>query len=245
MPARGRTRLAVIVRRPVLALAALAACGSAERQGPTLDDLVIEKLPAGSGDRQVGVAGEPLGEELRIRVTRDGEPMEGVTVYWSTFQGTMDPATDLTDADGVSTSRWTTLYLYLEQEAFAGLEPDTAPRSVGSILPHQVRFTAIATPDPDAANTVRVVNDRFEPSGITVAVGDTVNWYWLPGSTGHNIVPDVDAPGSSGPPTAYPKFLSFRFTIPGVYRYYCQVHGGPGGAGMSGSVTVLPAPPTE
>ncbi|HEX6105643.1 MAG TPA: plastocyanin/azurin family copper-binding protein [Gemmatimonadales bacterium] len=220
------------------ALVLLAACGSDDSQAPTLDDLVIEKLPDDSGDQQVGVAGEPLARDLRIRVTRDGEPVEGVTVYWSTYQGTMDPAIDLTGADGTSSSRWTTLYLYLEQEAFAGLEPDTMVRAVSSVLPHQVRFTAIATPDPDAANTVQVTNDRFEPAGITVAIGDTVNWYWLPGSTGHNIVPDEAAPGSSGPPTGYPKFLSFRFMQPGTYRYYCQVHGGPGGAGMAGSVTV-------
>ena len=227
-------------RLPAAALALLLACGSDDRQAPTLDDFVIEKLPDNSGDKQVGVAGEPLGQDLRIRVTRDGEPVEGVTVYWSTFQGTMTPDIDLTDADGISTSRWTTLYLYLEQESFAGLEPDTIPRAVSSILPHQVRFTAIAAPDPAAPNSIAVLNDRFEPAAMTVSVGDTVNWVWDPGAAAHNIVPDADAPGSSGPPTAYPKFLSFRFMVPGVYRYHCQVHGAPGGIGMSGIVTVQP-----
>jgi hypothetical protein len=31
------------------------------------------------------------------------------------------------------------------------------------------------------------------------------------------------------------------FSQPGVYRFYCVVHGGPGGEGMSGRVTVLNA----
>ena len=30
------------------------------------------------------------------------------------------------------------------------------------------------------------------------------------------------------------------FTTPGTFRYYCQVHGGPNGVGMSGTVTVNP-----
>jgi len=243
--ARSASTSAYVRRLPAAGLVLLLACGSDDRHAPSLDDLVIEKLAESSGDKQVGVAGEPLGQDLRIRVTRDGQPAEGVTVYWSTFQGTMTPDIDVTDADGISTSRWTTLYLYLEQESFAGLEPDTIPRAVSSILPHQVRFTAIAAPDPTASNSVAVLDDRFEPAAMTVSVGDTVNWVWDPGAGAHNIVPDADAPGSSGPPTAYPKFLSFRFMVPGVYRYHCQVHGAPGGVGMAGTVTVQPDPPSD
>jgi len=224
----------------------LGACASDDRQAPAAGDLVLEKAPTNSGDKQVGVAAEPLPQELRARVTRDGDPVEGVTVYWSTRQGSMSPATDLTDADGISSSRWTTKYVYVEQEAFAGLEPDTIPHVVGSILPGMIMYTAIAAPDPEAGNTVQVLNDRFEPASITISVGDTVNWFWQVNSVAHNVVPDDgNAPGTSGAPTAYPKFLSFRFVIPGVYHYHCAVHGEPGGVGMSGSVTVLPPGPTD
>lgn len=233
----------------VATLGLLAACGSGDRQSPSNGDLVIEKAPTNSGDRQVGVAGEPLEQDFRVLVTRDGEPAEGVTIYWTTMQGSMDPATDLTDADGISASRWTTKYVYVEQEAFASLDPVTGPRVPGSILPDMVMFTAIAAPDPDAANSVLVVSDggnRFEPASITVTAGDTVNWFWPVGSTGHNIVPDDgNSPATSGAPTGYPKFLSFRFMIPGVYHYHCAVHGAGGGAGMSGSVTVLPLSPAD
>jgi plastocyanin len=230
-------------------IALLAACAADDRQAPATADLVIEKSPTNSGDRQVGVAGEPLKQDFRALVTRDGEPAAGVTVYWTTMQGSISPATDLTDADGISASRWTTKVLYTEQEAYASLQPVRGSRVPGSILPGMIEFRAIATPDPNAANTVHVLSDggnRFQPASITVILGDTVNWLWPVGSADHNIVPDDGTlPPTSGAPTGYPKFLSFRFMIPGVYHYHCAVHGGPAGVGMSGSVTVLPLPATD
>ena len=238
--------------KPVLLAAAvgsLAACGPDDRQAPTTADLVIEKAPERSGDQQVGVAGEPLPEDLRARVTRDGDPVEGVTVYWTTMQGTMNPPSDVTDADGLSASRWTTQRSYLEEEAFASLDPVTGPRVPGSVLPGMIMYTALAYPDPEDGNAVLVLSEgghRFEPAEKTIMVGDTVNWFWPAGSGVHNVVPDAgDAPATSGAPAAYPKFLSFTFAIPGVYRYHCAVHGAPGGVGMSGTVTVLPPPPLD
>ncbi len=228
-------------------LAACGACTAGERQAPSPDDFVIAKPDSNSGDRQVGVAGQPLGQDFRAVVTRGGRPVAGVTVYWTTGQGTMDPVTDVTDADGITASRWTTEVLYTQQEAYASLEPVTGPRAPGSVLPGMIQFTALAYPDPAAPNTVHVLSDggnRFEPASITVAVGDTVNWLWTAGSTGHNIVPDDgDQPATSGAPHDYPKFLSFRFMSPGTYRYHCAVHGGPGGVGMAGSVTVVSEAP--
>jgi plastocyanin len=231
-----------------ITIAVLPACGPEDRQAPTTADLVIEKAPEASGDEQVGVAGTPLPADLRARVTRDGKPVEGVTVYWTTMQGTMDPPEAPTDAEGVSASRWTTQGRYLQQEAFASLDPVTGPRVPGSVLPGMIMYTALAYPDPGAPNTVLVLNDeggnRFQPASITVPQGGVVNWYWPVGSEGHNVVPDDgNAPATSGAPAGYPKYLSFTFANPGVYRYHCAVHGGPGGVGMSGSVTVLPPSP--
>jgi plastocyanin len=232
---------------PAVTIALLVGCGSEDRQAPTTEGLTIEKAPEGSGDAQVGVAGKPLPEDLRARVTRDGQPVEGVTVYWTTMQGTMNPTSDLTDADGISASRWTTQPTFLEEEAFASLDPVTGPRVPGSVLPNMIMYTALAYPDPEATNTVLVLNDpRFDPATITVNAGNTINWFWPVGSAGHNIVPDDgNAPATSGAPASYPKYLSFTFANPGVYRYHCAVHGGPGGVGMAGSVTVLPPPPTD
>jgi plastocyanin len=233
-----------------LVVGILCACGSDDRQAPTTDDLVIEKAPERSGDKQVGVAGEPLPEDLRARVTRDGKPVTGVTVYWTTMQGTMSPTEAVTDADGISASRWTTQNTFLEEEAFASLDPVTGPRVPGSVLPGMIMYTALAYPDPGAPNTVLVLNDgegnRFEPASITVSVGGVVNWFWPVGSAGHNVVPDDgNAPATSGAPADYPKYLSFTFVNPGVYRYHCAVHGSPGGVGMSGLVTVVASNPRD
>jgi plastocyanin len=223
----------------VLALVPVLGCGSDDGQAPSPADLVIAKAPENSGDTQVGIAGRQLRQELRVRVTRNDQPVEGVTVYWSTFEGSVSPSTQVTDADGISSTRWTLQHLFAEQVAFANLESDG---------PAPILFTAISAPDPDAANTVRVLNDgvnRFEPATITVSVGDTVNWFWPVGSVGHNIVPDDgDLPPNSGAPANHPKFLSFRFLMPGVYHYHCAVHGGPG-VGMAGTVTVLAPGPAD
>jgi plastocyanin len=223
----------------IIALVLLIACGSDDRQAPTPGDFVIAKAPENSGDEQVGIVGQQLEQELRVLVTRNDQPVEGVTVYWSTPEGSVSPATKVTGADGISSTRWTLQYLFAQQVAFASLEPDG---------PAPVLFTAISAPDPGAANTVQVLSEggnRFEPASVTVSVGDTVNWFWPVGSVGHNIVPDDgNLPPNSGAPADHPKFLSFRFMMPGVYHYHCAVHGGPG-VGMAGTVTVLEPGPAD
>ncbi len=209
----------------------LAACSASDRQAPDPATLELTKPDENSGDAQVGVAGKTLPDSLRVLVTRDGAPVEGVTVLWFTTEGTVAPAEVRTGSDGIAATTWTTMALFAEQFATARIEggPTTG-------------FTAIATPDPDAPNTVMVVSDggnRFEPAEFTVPIGGTVNWLWAPGSTAHNIVPDdLESPPHSGAPSAWPRWHVFRFTTPGIYRYHCAVHGAPGGVAMSGTVRV-------
>src|SRR5262249_20403340 len=195
--------------------------------------MAIAKTDAESGDQQVGIAGRELGEVLRVVVTRDDVPASGVPVYWRTGEGQLIPDSSLSDADGISSARWRLQLLLAQQVATASLD---------SVGPPGVIFTAIATPDPTARTTILVGVDgnRFDPADLTISAGQTVNWYWPPGSANHNIVPDDnDSPPKSGAPADYPRYHSYQFTIPGVYRYYCQVHGGPGGVGMSGTITVV------
>jgi plastocyanin len=75
----------------------------------------------------------------------------------------------------------------------------------------------------------------FTPSTLTITVGDTVRWTNTGGN--HNVVAD-DNSFTSGPPSSGPWVYEFVFTSVGVNPYYCVVHGGPGGAGMSGVITV-------
>lgn len=226
----------------------LTACSPEDRQAPTTAGLVIEKaLEQSGGDAQVGVAGQPLPRDLRARVTRDGEPVEGVTVYWTTMQGSMNPEAPQ------------------RRRRDQRVEVDHAvllPRGGGLRQPgpgDRPQGPGLGAPGHDHVHGPRLPRSRcrqhgpraerrrqpFEPANITITVGDTVNWYWPVGSAGHNIVPDDDVPATSGAPAGYPKFLSFTFAIPGVYHYHCAVHGGPGGVGMSGVVTVLPLPPRD
>jgi plastocyanin len=217
----------------VLAAVLILGCGAEDRAAPGPPVIVIAKADSSSGDQQVGVAGHELEQALRAVVTRDDLPAAGVRVYWKTFEGQVFPAGTVTDSDGVSSARWQLLSLLAQQVAVASLD---------STGPPGVIFTAIATPDPTAATTILVGQDgnRFEPAELTIAVGQTVNWYWPPGSADHNVVPDDnDSPPKSGAPARYPRFHSYQFTIPGTYRYYCQVHGAPGGVGMSGTITVM------
>jgi plastocyanin len=217
------------------ALAVLAACGSDDRQAPVPPELALTKPDSLSADQQVAVAGSTLSQALRVVVTHDDEPVESVVVIWSTTEGSLTPASDTTDAEGVSSATWTLQPIYAQEVAFAAIEDGSAP---------SVRFTAISTPDPEAPNTVLVGpggSNVFDPAAITISVGDTVNWLWPSGSSGHNIVPDDgDSPPHSGAPAAYPRYHSFRFEKPGVFHYHCAAHGGPGGVGMSGTVTVRP-----
>lgn len=216
-----------------LAAALLAGCTGEDRAAPDPSQMSIAKTDTLSGDQQVGIAGRPLDQSLRVVVTQDEVPAAGVPVYWRTTEGTIRPDADVTDANGVGSARWSLAPLFAQQAVMASLD---------SVGPPGVVFTAIATPDPHATNTILVGADgnRFDPDDLTIEVGETVNWYWLPGSLNHNVVPDNgDSPPQSGPPVGYPRYHSYQFTHPGVYHYYCLVHGGPGGVGMSGTITVV------
>jgi plastocyanin len=220
------------VRPCFTAAALLSGCGATDRHAPDPSTLELSKPEGISGDFQVEVAGRRLPDSLRVLVTRDSQPVEGVTVIWFTTEGSVSPTEARTGADGLAATTWTTRELYAEQFATASIEGGS-----------WIGFNAIATPDPDAHNTVLVqgqAEGRFEPAEYTLSAGGTVNWVWSPGSRGHNIVADDgESPPPSGAPADWPKWHVFTFTRPGVYRYHCSVHGAPGGVGMSGTITVL------
>jgi plastocyanin len=77
------------------------------------------------------------------------------------------------------------------------------------------------------ASTIAVRDYEFEPSTVSVGVGDTVTWVWEGGAR-HNVVGEgfESEDQSSG---------SFRraFDEPGTYQYACTLH-----PGMQGDVVV-------
>jgi hypothetical protein len=114
-------------------LAAMASCGD---DSSTPSDDTIAKAPTNSGDGQTGSVGQALANALRVLVTVDGEPQPGVSVTWSTTDGSVAPTSVATDADGISATTWTLGPTTGAQTAQATLE-----EASGS----PVTFTATAT----------------------------------------------------------------------------------------------------
>jgi plastocyanin len=80
----------------------------------------------------------------------------------------------------------------------------------------------------------------FSPKDIMINAGDTVTWKWDDG-TQHTVTSDTNAWPDSGVKSGGPPFPTFQvtFNTPGLFKYHCNIHGGPNGVGMSGSVMVM------
>jgi plastocyanin len=103
--------------------------------------------------------------------------------------------------------------------------------------PIPLAITALlAVPAAAADFEVKATPDaRFTPGTTTVGVGDTVTWKNTGGT--HNVHFEdgsFDKPAEPSPGWTVDR----TFDEPGTYRFYCEFHGGPGGAGMSGKVVV-------
>ena len=83
--------------------------------------------------------------------------------------------------------------------------------------------------------TVDLKGFAFDPKTLTVSVGTTVTWTNQE-STIHTVTADDGAFDSKD--LAQGAKFSFTFSQPGTYPYFCKYHGGKGGQGMSGTITV-------
>ena len=108
-------------------------------------------------------------------------------------------------------------------------------------------LAAVAVFGPRVAKAdtgVAISGNRYVPKEVVVKGGDTVVWT-NQDDVGHSVTAD-DGSFDSHPGctetggSCLPKGGTFKvtFTKPGRYAYYCRVHGGPGGSGMAGTVTV-------
>jgi plastocyanin len=95
------------------------------------------------------------------------------------------------------------------------------------------------TPTPTETSTptsvtIHVGSNFFDPKEVIIQVGDTVSWVRDEGF--HSVTAEdgsFEQPASSSWST-----FSHTFNTPGEFPYYCSVHGGAGGVGMSGKVIV-------
>jgi plastocyanin len=224
-----------------LTLVALGSCYGGGDSGPSDLPVTIAKAPTKSGDGQTGVVGEALFSPLQVLITRDGEPVQNVEVQWTAGNnGTMNPGKSESNEDGIAQSAW-----ILGPESGTQSASARVTDGIGS----PVSFTAEAEePGTAPGVTVHVLTvggNRFSPRDVTIVVNQTVTWVWPEGQTeAHNVSPgDGSIPPRSGNLTAGPTTYAYTFTAPGVYTYYCEAHGLPGGTGMAGTVTVLTSAP--
>ncbi|MEO5905393.1 MAG: PKD domain-containing protein, partial [Saprospiraceae bacterium] len=91
-------------------------------------------------------------------------------------------------------------------------------------------------------HTVEVRDFDYFPQQIVVGAGEKIRFVWT-GEIPHTVTSDA----VSGPEVWNSGLLGEGATFdliintPGVHPYFCLPHGGPGGIGMSGVITVLPA----
>lgn len=84
--------------------------------------------------------------------------------------------------------------------------------------------------------SVEIRNFAFNPENITVPLNTTVTW-WNNDSVPHTVTSLSGAQASFDSGTRNPgSTFSFKFTVEGVYPYYCMIH-----TFMRGNVTVVGA----
>ena len=207
----------------VLCLGAVAACGGDGGTDPEPGEPV---LTAVSGTGQTGTAGAPVADPLVVRITQDGSPVAGRTVTWNVTAGggSVDPATSSTASDGRASTTWT-----LGPSVGAQSAEATASGVVGAAA-FVATAEEVVAPPLNAA--VSVVDNAFDPGGVTIATGGAVTWQWA-GTLGHNVT------FASGPNSVTQTEGSFSRTFgeAGQFDYQCTIHG----SSMSGTVTVVDA----
>ena len=104
---------------------------------------------------------------------------------------------------------------------------------------------SLLVPVPARAETaVTLQGSRYEPAQLSVPAGETVVWTNNDAS-GHSVTADdgsfdshPNCGGLGGVCMNRGEMFRMTFPAPGSFPYYCRVHGGPGGRGMAGTVTV-------
>jgi plastocyanin len=106
------------------------------------------------------------------------------------------------------------------------------------------------SPMPGAGAVVDLGFMSFNPATVNIRAGQTVEWRNT-SIIAHTVTDNPPAAAKAGdsalPPGAIPfssgdisagKIFAYKFTVPGIYRYFCTHHEGDG---MVGTVVVAPA----
>lgn len=181
------------------------------------------------GNNQSATVGQGLPNALVVRVANaSNQALNGVAVTWTVTQGggTLASAQNQTNTQGQASNGYT-----------VGSNPgaNTITAAIQSNPSLNVLFNATANAVGSSAN-IGVSGLTFSPSDVTIATGGTVTWAWSTGAVTHNVTWDAGTPAASA--TSGTVTYQQTFANAGSYAFYCSIHGGPGGVGMSGTVTV-------
>ena len=84
---------------------------------------------------------------------------------------------------------------------------------------------------------VLAIDNNFRPAAIAAKVGDTVE-FTNKGKNDHNVLPQSGSGWGVDTPGFHPgDVYSHVFNAPGVYAFYCSIHG-TNKVGMVGTITV-------
>ncbi|HVE63598.1 MAG TPA: plastocyanin/azurin family copper-binding protein [Mycobacteriales bacterium] len=111
-------------------------------------------------------------------------------------------------------------------------------------------LASLGTSASAASATVDVVDSQFVPARVGVSVGDSVTWTFS-GQAPHSVTFEANQAKvfdshptcgqSGGACSTRGQTATTTFESAGSFRYFCKIHGGPGGVGMSGVVDVTAA----
>jgi plastocyanin len=102
--------------------------------------------------------------------------------------------------------------------------------------------TTTSTAGVTSAATITVKGLDFLPTTVTIKVGGTVT-FTNPQAFIHTVTPDVAGSFVGADRATFAKSLASHaatFSKAGTFAFHCEIHGATGGAGMAGSVTVVP-----
>lgn len=183
-----------------------------------------------AGENQTGDINTALDDSIRVLVTEDGDPLPGATITWSA-QGagaSVDPATSVTDANGLAATTWT---------LGSTLGPVTARATLAGAGGSPLTFHALAI-----GGTGVTFGDTFfrsnhngtdDPAVDTIPAGTSLTWT---GTGGTHTVRSQGSPSfnDSGNLVGNGATYTVTFPNPGTYQYDCEIHGG----SMTGRVVV-------
>jgi plastocyanin len=121
--------------------------------------------------------------------------------------------------------------------AACGGTASTATPPAQTAVPPAPTATPVTPGGAAGQADVAMQSFQFQPKELTVKVGTTVKWT-NNDQAGHTVTSDTGVFDSGN--LGNGQTFSFTFSQAGEFPYYCTFHGGKGGTGMAGKISVVP-----